>query len=236
MRKFWIILAVVTIAALVGCASTQQQTFWEIERPALEPIEPAPEGTARLILGNGGLAAFRFDLPAGQTWGNYNKLTVDFLLDDANLGKSLRSSAVRLLGNYAESEFAEDNGTMTVSLGQDVNFAQRIIDNHITTWAQLGITANEWYTYEYNITGSRAHGSFNRDNIPAADATGPFFFGLGLSAQDAGPINSINQLVKNVTLHHATNPSLNVVSTGSGFENEASTAYYPADARSSLNY
>jgi len=224
------IIALVAVITLTGCASSSGGGQAQAPRPGRD-LEPAPPGTERLRLANAGMAIFKFELPAGQTWRNYNKLTVEYMVDEDNVKKSLRSGAVRLYGNYKESDFKPDSGNTVISLSTDAMFANMIIDNNATTWAGLGATPNEWFTYEYNISGARAHGQFKRENIPAADATGPFYFALGLTAQDEGRINAITQLIRNVTLHHATNPSLNVVSTGSGFEGTSSAAYYVADVQ-----
>ena len=223
MKKSVIISAIVAVIVLSGCAGGAPKPASPVVLP------PPPPGTERLTLQNGGLAVFKFELPAGQTWGNYNKMTAEFLVDSDNITRSLRSGAVRLLGYYTEDLFDEGEFACTISLSDDEMFAQKIIDNNVTNWEAMGAVADEWFTYEYNITGSRAHSQFNRANIPAAGARGPFFFGLGLSSQDPGKRSSITQLIRNVTLHHARNRALNVVSTGSGFDLPASVAYYAED-------
>ncbi|MCL2180853.1 MAG: hypothetical protein FWB83_10465 [Treponema sp.] len=232
MRKFWIIMAIIAIAALAGCASSGGTSAAAAE----DAVELPPAGTERLTLQNGALAIYKFELPAGQTWGNYVSLTAEYLVDDENISKTLRSGAVRLLGNYLETQFEVGARSATVSLSTDQNFAHKILDNNLTTWDAMGAVAGEWFTYEYNITGSRAHGQFNRANIPAADAAGPFFFALGLSSQDEGRRNAITQLIRNITLVHASDPSLNVVTTSSGFDKPASAAYYAANVQRVSNF
>ena len=216
-----VILAVFTLSA---CGSTGGTAAPKLV--AFNDLPPPPPGTERLFLANAAQAIFKFELPAGQTWGNYNKLTAEYLVDEDNITKSLRSGAVRLYGNYKEEHFKPDSGALNISLSTDAMFANMILDNNSTNWASLGAAANEWFTYTYNISGSRAHGQYNRANLPAASAAGPFYFALGLTSQDEGRRNGITQLIRNVTLHHATNPALNVVSTGSGFEEVTSAAYF----------
>jgi len=225
---------VVAMIAFAGCVSTDKAP------------PPPPPGTERLTLGNAAQGIYRFDLPAGQTWGNYNKITAEYLVDKDNIGRPLRSGAVRLYGNYREDEFiegyefvySEEEDDMVpvvsllyITLGFDENFAHRIIYNASETWESLGAVAGEWFTYEYDISGARAHGQFNRANIPARNATGSFFFALGLTGQEEARLTSITQLIRNVTLHHATDPSLNVVSTGSGFDYPAFASYGPVQAK-----
>ncbi|MDR0502472.1 MAG: hypothetical protein LBH16_04045 [Treponema sp.] len=232
MKKLAFIITILAIFALAGCTSSGGGNTTAAPRQAAQPeLPPPPAGTERLTLGNAGLAIYRFDLPDGQTWSNYNKLTAEYLVDEENITKSLRSGAVRLYGNYKDSHFSEDGKAMTVSLSDNNMFARMIIDHKDTTWAAMGAVADEWFTYEYVIDGSRAHGQYNKDNIPAGDAKGPFYFALGLTSQDEGRRYSITQLVRNITLHHADNPDLNVVSTGSGFELPASAAYFPTEVK-----
>jgi len=235
MKKLLPFLMIIAFLAILGCASTDKGTS----------LPPPPAGTERLTLGNAALAIFRFELPAGQTWGNYNKMSAEYLVDEENFGRPLRSGAIRVYGNYKEDEFIEDFDFVYneaadeftpvlshyyVSLGTDANFAQRIIYNASETWESLGAVAGEWFTIEYDISGSRAHGQFNRANLPARNATGPFYFALGITGQEEVRLLSITQLVRNVTLHHATNPALNVVSSGSGFEMPAFASYGPVTA------
>jgi len=232
MKKLGIIFVVVALIAaftLVTCATGGAGPKQSSASTPAE--EPPPPGTERLFLSNAALAIYKFELPAGQTWGNYNKLTAEYMVDEENITKSLRSGAVRLYGNYKTEDFIPDSGNTVVSLSTDPMFAHKIIDQRMTNWAGLGAAPDKWFTYEYNITGSRAHGQFNKANLPAANATGPFYFALGLTSQDEGRRNGITQLVRNITLHHATNAALNVVSTGSGFEGSSSAAYYVNNCR-----
>jgi len=235
--KKWIFMAIILIAAIAlsGCASSGG---------AATPSAPAevvlpPEGTERLNLENGAYAIFRFDLPEGARWSNYNKLTVEYMVDEENIKKRQRNdNNVRLMGSYTEDKFTFSGGVGIFNLGDGPNSANGpyIIDNTPRTFANMGAVANEWFTVEYNITGSAAHAQFNRANLPAANATGPFFFGLGIPSMFEGRRNGMTQLVRNVTLHHATNPALNVVSKGSGFEDPTFASFYPVMSSRVANF
>ena len=224
MKKLLLVMVILLMTSMMVFAGGGKEKAPSAPRHAELP--PPPPGTERLTLGNAGMAIYKFELPAGQRWSNYNKLTVEYMVDEENITKSLRSGAVRLYGNYKPAHFIPDSGNTVISLSTDTMFAHMIIDNRSAKWEDLGAVPNEWFTYEYNITGSRAHGQFNKANLPEPNATGPFYFALGLTSQDEGRRNSITQLVRNITLHHATNPALNVVSTGSGFEGNSSAAYF----------
>ena len=218
MKKLGIILFAVIIMA--GCTSTGGGAGGQAG------LEPPPPGTERITLENGAYAIFRFDLPAGATWANYNKLTAEYMVDEVNLKKKQRNdNNVRLMGNYNEDHLPASGRERVANL-QNFN-GPYILDNTPRTFASMGAVADEWFTVEYNITGSTAHAQFVDANIPAANAAGPFFFGIGIPSMFEGRRNGITQLIRNVTLHHATDPSLNVVSKGSGFEESAFASFWP---------
>jgi hypothetical protein len=226
IRKLFLAAAVIlAVAALAGCASSGSGGGGG-GRSEPAPLPPVPEGAERIMLDNGSYAIYRFNLPAGAKWSDYNKLTVDYMVDEANLKKPQRNgNSVRLMGNYKEEQFEVSGKARNFNL-MDSN-GPYIIDNTPRTFADMGAAADQWFTVEYNITGSAAHAQFVRTNLPAANDTGPFFFGVGIPAQEEGRRFGITQLVRNVTLHHASNPSLNVVSTGSGFEEPTFISYFP---------
>jgi hypothetical protein len=229
--KKWFFAAVVIIAAvLMAVCTSAGGGRAQVELP------PVPEGAERITLENGAYAIFRFDLPPGTTWSNYNRLTVEYMLDEENLAKRQRNNNnVRLMGNYREGNFRLFDGAFwAFNLGGEgagnAN-GPYIMDNTPRTFASMGAVANEWFTVEYNITGSAAHEQFVRANIPAPGDTGPFFFGVGIPGMFEGRRNGITQLVRNVTLHHSTNPALNAVSTGSGFDQPAYVSFFPVLSR-----
>lgn len=174
----------------------------------------------KLSLENGGYAVYRFDLPDGAKWSDYTDLTVDYKVDAENILKGIRGS--RLMGVYKATDFTNGNASLN-------NFnAPYIIDNTNTTnWTTLGATADTWFTVTYSIAGTKppAHNDFA--NLPDADATGPFYFALGITG-NTGAADAITQLVKNITLV-STDTDKNVVSHGSGFAVSASVAYYSTE-------
>jgi len=191
-------------------------------------ISADPGYIEKITLENGAYAIYRFDLPAGQTWGNYSKITVDYMIDAVNLRKQQRNGHdVRLMGNYRENNFT---GRRVRNFELNDSNAPYIIDNAPKTFASMGASANQWFTVEYNITGSAGHAQLNRNNIPAANSTGPFYFGVGIPSQGEGTRIGITQFVRNVTLHHSSDPALNVVSTGSGFSEPAFVSWNPVNS------
>jgi len=231
MKKSGLILAIALIAvmAFIGCAGTSGGSAAK-PGTSVNTVLPPPPGTERLMLENGAYAIFKFELPAGAKWGDYNKITAEYLVDKNNLEKKIRNgNAVRLMGNYSEEKFERAGQYRNFNLGDgpDSSNGPYIMDNIPKTWETMGATANEWFTVTYDISGTKGHTQFVKDHIPAPNDTGPFFFGLGISGMDAGRIGGITQLIRNPTLHHKTNPALNVVSKGSGFDLPTFVSFYP---------
>jgi len=227
MKKLGFISAIALIAltAFTGCAGSGAAKPAANAKAALPP---PPPGTERLMLENGAYAIFKFELPAGAKWSDYNKITAEYLVDEDNIKKRIRNdNAVRLMGAYLdEAKFEVAGSYRNYNLNDGAN-GPFIMDNIPKTWASMGAAANEWFTVTYDISGTKGHAQFVKENIPAPNSTGPFFFGIGLSGMDAGRIGGITQLIRNVTLHHKTNPALNAVSKGSGFDEPTFASYYP---------
>jgi hypothetical protein len=227
MKKwFFTVIAIMAMVIMAGCASGGGGSGGSSEQ------ELPPAGTERVSLENGAYAIFRFDLPSGATWGNYNKITADYMVDDRNLRRPQRNQTnVRLMGNYKEEQFELSRTSRNFNLGDGPNSANGpyIVDNTPRTFANMGAVADQWFTVEYDISGATAHAQFVKDNLPSPDATGPFFFGLGIPAHGEG--SGITQLIRNVTLHHASDPALSVVSKGSGFEEPTFVSFVPVQSR-----
>jgi len=214
----WFVAAVVTAAviALTGCGTGPA---------AAAPEDLPPPGTERISLENGAYAIFRFDLPPGAVWSDFNRITAEYRVDDANMRRRQRNDGnVRLMGPYVVEMFEPSGRNMIVNLNDNFN-APFILDDRSRTFASMGAVAGEWFTVTYDISGAAAHAQFAARNFPAPDATGPFLFGLGIPAHDE--FRGITQYIRNVTLHHATNPALSVVSTGSGFDYPAFASFSP---------
>jgi len=218
-RWFFAAAVVAIVIALAGCAGA----------PAAAPEELPPPGTERLTLENGAYAIFRFDLSPGTTWGDFDRITVEYMVDAANMRIQQRNDGnVRLMGPYREEHFTDGGRTRYANLAENFN-APFILDDTARTFASMGAVAGEWFTVTYDISGAAAHAQFSAANLPASDATGPFFFGVGIPSH--AEFRGITQYVRNVTLHHASDPTLSVVSTGSGFEEPAFASFVPVLSR-----
>jgi len=228
MKKSGLILAIALIAvmAFTGCAGTSGGST----NTAKAAVQPPPPGTERLTLENGAYAIFKFELPAGAKWGDYSNLTAEYLVDDDNISKRIRNdNAVRLMGVYTEDQFelAGSYRNFNMGDGPESSNGPYIMDNTPRTWSSMGAVPNEWFTLTYDISGGKGHNQFKKEHVPHANDTGPFFFGLGISGMDSGRFGGITQLIRNPTLHHKTNPALNAVSKGSGFDIPTYISFYP---------
>jgi O-glycosyl hydrolase len=183
----------------------------------------------KITAANSAFAAYKFTLPPGAVFGDYTKITAEFLVDTANFTAVARA---RVLGNYRETDFADivADGRPIKFIAYDAGGADKngpyILSNlrggDTALSAHGAEDANEWFTETFDITGDQKHGSYNSANLPAADAPGPFYFCLGLSI--GGENNSITYYARNVTLSNADG-SKTVVSSGSDFDAPAFAGY-----------
>jgi len=231
MMKWFLAAAAVTVAlALAGCGGA----------PPAAPVaaEPPPPGTERLMLENGAYAIFRFDLPPGTVWADFSHISADYKVDQMNMFRAIRHW--RLMGNFREYhfEYSELLGMHWINFGDGQSNPYStgtyngpfIMQNNMgqPPFEAWGVEPNVWFTISYDISGNYGHAQFDRVNaVPGADETGPFFFGLGL-AGDGHMQGGTTQYIRNVTLHHRTDPSLSVVSFGSGFDGPSFGSFPPA--------
>jgi hypothetical protein len=118
------------------------------------------------------------------------------------------------LGNYLPSDFAS-NGNISYN-NPDRNGPYIINNKQGSDSALSGIgipAAKAWTVVEFPLSGSE-HGSFAAANRPAENATGPFYFAVGLSKGAAG--DPVTYYVKKVTLYSADGGK-SVVSLGCGY-------------------
>jgi len=165
-------------------------------------------------------AIYRFDLPSGETFGNYEFVTADYYFDSTNFAKNVRWN--RLMGNYKEEDF-QPSGQFLLAPFNDFN-APYIYDDLGGAWGPIanipGAAANTWFTVQYRLVANQPHGDFNSANKPQDSDTGPFYFGLGIPENDG--LQNIH-FIKNITMVHKTDPSKNVTTNRDGFGNIAFT-------------
>jgi len=163
---------------------------------------------------------------------NYKTITVQYYMVKAEFDKGIRS--VRLMGNYKETDFSSVvNGyphygfdTANAAYIYDDRGATYIAGNATATPPVVGVgKAGEWFTATYRLNGTTGdpanenkpaqligdkpnpNGSFSSTNMPAANARGPLLFGVGIPGNENG---AKTQLIKNITVVHATDAAKNV--------------------------
>jgi uncharacterized repeat protein (TIGR02543 family) len=208
-------------------------------------------GTAeKLALDNGSHAVYQFTIADTSTWSDYTKVSVTYKVSEASLKKQARS--MRLMGNYKTTTAKKADNDVYVFQFDDHN-ADYIMDNVSglagTTWKwgdkKIGaiaadpdktppvvavegpqVVADTWFTIEYDISGTKAHGSFKAANMPGDAETGPFFLGIGIASLESPASGDprqitdykgvIVQLVKDIKLTN-DDGSLEVLGTADGF-------------------
>lgn len=155
-------------------------------------------GAELVSIRNSNYVVYKFELPAGKQWSDYVNITVDYAGDEDFLNGVAR--AIRLFGNL-KLEHIEllvlDNGKkFGVANYTKIGNNPFIMNQLFSSWDAgsvktaiqniTGETAkpNTWYTFTHPIDGTGANATFDTNNIPAASAEGPFYFGLGVPGQE----------------------------------------------------
>jgi uncharacterized repeat protein (TIGR02543 family) len=167
----------------------------------------------RITARNAGNPVFKFTVPAGGTFGDYTKLTVKFLLNEEN--KSTAAPVIRLYGSYAASDFS-DTGTRYWH-GPPGNYL--MFNNNMTKPDPL--PQKEWFTIEIPFDLPKFNADHFEAVFPKSDATGDFYFALGLSlGGGSGSAVPVTSYMTEVTLSDAAGDKT-IVSTGGGFDKPA---------------
>ncbi|GHV89223.1 hypothetical protein AGMMS50267_15830 [Spirochaetia bacterium] len=151
----------------------------------------------KIVAGGSSIPVYGFTLPAGDTWGDYTKWTYTLLVADT---VSYEHTAGRgtIAGNYPASNFA------TGVYSQGNWGGERIVDipNAATLKDYLGDPGlNVWVPREVAIPATGG-------SVPAAGATGHFYFGIGLtlnqnSLAEGSKGDTIAYYIKDVALENA---------------------------------
>jgi len=160
-------------------------------------------------LANASQALYRFDLPAGKTYADYEeKISAEYYVPDDGdptaddyvdlFEVSNSGRAIRIYGNYAMN-FLQFNQTTAgnkfyyASINGTANNNGYLLTNG-GGWKSLKAALvellgenpgpNVWFTIEYPIDGTKKDNSYNSAHLPSANTENYFIFGLGLAGQD----------------------------------------------------
>jgi hypothetical protein len=182
--------------------------------PDVPPAGVDVAGAEKVSLADNWYPPYYFELPAGKTWSDYSGITFDFLFGPNAMEKGAGSRSIRLMGNYSKDYFSfvqHDAGVgnypdgLMIAKFDDYNASCILNDlgqsNKTIAAAleSLGMVPEvwKWFTISHKIDGSNKNGSYNMDNLPAADAAGPFIFGVGVPGGGDGGTTTF---LRNVTL------------------------------------
>jgi hypothetical protein len=182
-----------------------------------------------------GVAIYKFELPGGAKWSDYEDVSVDYKLDADNIAKTLRFN--RLYGNFKTTDFTGTYGSYVFAPFDTYNASMILADlggawgavSAAATVVAAGGAADTWFTQTYKTDGSTKNTGYNNDNMPGANDTGPFYFGIGLSGTGDAD-QQVTQLVRNITLKHKTDATKNIVTLTSGLGGGAFASYPTQDA------
>jgi hypothetical protein len=160
----------------------------------------------KLTIGGSNVPAYQFTPPVGSTWSDYKKLTFTVLVADQG---SYDNTACRayIVGNYQASNFGSTGVWSKTSSWNDARLVN--INNGATVKAILGEPGlNVWKTIESPIVladipdGQKDSSYLQATYYPADTATGPFYFGLGLTVNpNGGPTQpTITYYIKDIAL------------------------------------
>jgi len=195
------------------------------------------ENTEIVALENGTYPIFKFELPEGRQFDDYIKISAEFQLvypeNAAGEGQpgAVQLRSVRLLGSYKETDFITSDGGVPlnahVAKYDEKNAPFIAVNASGYSWSYTAfpgfdpLKPGDWFAGEMNLDPTYSKdgdagngGSFDNGNWPDVDATGPFFFGIGLTGNVG---THVVQRIKNVRLVGADDTIDDLYSVGSGF-------------------
>jgi O-glycosyl hydrolase len=192
MIKRFFFIFLVFAAALTACSRSA--------KPEMED-KGVTEFMEKITVINGAVPVYAFTLPQGETFGNYTRITAQFLVDNENYVKLARA---RAYGTYRLDDFADIEQIKFIDFGggdMDKNVPY-LVSNVIGADVNLDTVsgsagANTWFTLEFPLYGKR-HQNYNPGHFPAADASGVLYFGAGLGTGNAS--RSFTYYIKNVIM------------------------------------
>jgi hypothetical protein len=162
-------------------AATTLKARWLSSDTPMERVE-------QMTNSGSGVPVYRFTLPGGTTWGQIKAITFKVRIDNSTSYGLTGSGRAHVVGSFLESNF---NSSGAYIIGADWGpVRMKIIANNINV-ANILNAANgtdgenlleKWVTFTQDITEGALDSGYNKALYPAADATGPFFLGAGVTS------------------------------------------------------
>jgi len=212
------------VPAYLGYPTTDGSNGWDdsyrISIDDVKTVVPAATGIEKLNMTNNWYALYKFTIPDGLTWADYEGISADYYFTAADLANA-RTRNGRLYGPYYDADLqflvadADDTDARFVANLNSMN-ATHILDDIgmandstagslVTELGKKGVvvTGDEWFTLGedfYKIDGSRKNGSYTTEHLAQTmAATGDLYIGIGLPA--GGSTDPANvYYIKNITL------------------------------------
>jgi len=205
--------------------------------PPPPPVAAPDRAVAKEVvtLGNAWQVVYKFDLPTGKAWEDYQTIDVTYVITDpAMFTNENGARSIRLYGNYNVEDFelltTNDGSKLAVANFSKLGNGDYILADAGGGWktietyfSEKGITAgvNDFFTISYKLDGSTKNSAYNEAHLPADDAPGPFYFGLGIAGQGI-PTTTIITKVEMVGYDDADN----FLATPAYFKSSDSTDTY----------
>lgn len=168
----------------------------------------------KITAGGSNVPVYQFTPPAGSTWADYKKLTFSVMVAEQGSYDNTGCRAY-IVGNYQASNFGSTGIWNKQSSWNDARLVN--INNGATVKAILGEPGlNVWKAIESPIVmadipeGQKDSTYIQATYYPADTATGPFYFGLGLTVNPNGnPTQpTITYYIKDIALVKADGTKL----------------------------
>jgi hypothetical protein len=174
-----------------------------------------PAIVEKIEAGGSSVPVYRFTPPEGSTWGDYKTLAFTVMVADQT---SYSESAARahIVGNYPASNFIETTGAFSklsswndarlVNISNGGTLSAIIGDPGLYAWKELSSPI----VLEDIAADGKSDSSYTTDSYyPAADAAGPFYFGLGLTVNpNSAADRTVTYYIKDVALVKADGTKL----------------------------
>jgi hypothetical protein len=152
--------------------------------------------------GGSSVPAYRFTPPAGTTWSDYTSISFQVMVAD-NASYTETAARAHIMGNYQASNFS---ATGANSVMQDWNIARLVTISNGGTLSNIignpGLYTWKELSYSIAVNNPQVDGAYAGDTYyPAAEATGPFYFGIGFTVNpNSAAERTVTYYIKNVAL------------------------------------
>jgi hypothetical protein len=166
----------------------------------------APAMVEMITARDSGVPVYRFTLTGEEKWSDIKSITFKVRVDETTSYNNTGGRAY-VLGNYARSVFNNAGAYVTSNNWNAYRLYNFANSANVGTGILGGTSTNsrqgKWVTFTWDIGPTQADvpstyrdGAYTATYYPAATATGPFYFGVGITTNS----NTITYYIKDVAL------------------------------------